>query len=187
MSFRIIQPASLRGTSYLCDVLSLTSEELRPVYDILESSEIQKVVFDGRMDFSCLLHYHGVRLQNIIDLQLADIESRARRGERFNGQISRFPKFVSRFDIKVNPGKYRAIHKLSGLTQCAAEHKLIPKNVTKKNSKHLLNVRLPTVNAVDHQMWMNRPFKHTHLEYAAYDVELIEMTYTKQSALRWDL
>ncbi|KAG6915174.1 hypothetical protein DXG01_012857 [Tephrocybe rancida] len=83
---RSIQPVFTPG-SFLFDAIKLSEEDIRPIFDILESSSVQKVVFDGRMDSSCLYHDHGVHLQNIVDLQLADIKSRAMRGEGFKEQL----------------------------------------------------------------------------------------------------
>ncbi|KAJ7778879.1 hypothetical protein B0H14DRAFT_2963064, partial [Mycena olivaceomarginata] len=67
---------------YLFDVLAIATEGLKPIFDILVSNQIQKVVFDGRMDQSALYHEYGVTMQNALDLQLADIKSCPRRGEK---------------------------------------------------------------------------------------------------------
>ena len=64
---------------YLIDVASIPLKHLRPVFDLLASSDVTKVVWDGRMDYSALYHDYGVRMRNVIDLQIVDILSRDSR------------------------------------------------------------------------------------------------------------
>jgi exonuclease 3'-5' domain-containing protein 1 len=69
---------------FVIDVLAFQKNKavhLAPIFDILKSEDIFKVVFDGRMDSSELLHGHGVKLNNVLGLQLADVLSREKRGE----------------------------------------------------------------------------------------------------------
>ena len=63
------------------------------MFDILSSNSVTKVVFDGRMDFSALYHEQNVEVQNVLDLQLVDIDSRVIRGEDMSLQLA--PGYLS--------------------------------------------------------------------------------------------
>ncbi|KAF8073305.1 ribonuclease H-like domain-containing protein [Lyophyllum atratum] len=161
VSLRIIHPPSSSAT-FLFDAVKIARSALRPVFDLLESNEIQKVVFDGRMDYSCLFHDHGIRLRDVVDLQLADIKSRVMRGEGEEEQIQRLrvSKSVQRNELAANRELYKAVHKLNGLMQCAEEHQLI----TPKTE-------------ITHISWMNRPLQESYLAHAVRDVKVIHQLY----------
>ncbi|KAG6899660.1 hypothetical protein C0993_008236 [Termitomyces sp. T159_Od127] len=163
ITLRSINPRASSPEAYLVDAVKLGQESLRPIFDLLENELILKVVFDGRMDSSCLLHDYGVRLQNVVDLQLADVKSRVH--ESLQRRIARFPRWISPWDVYQNPGRYEKIYKLSGLEQCAEEHSLIQKVFSKRQ--------------FDHSLWLERPAKEANLKYAARDVKLISMIFDK--------
>src|SRR5258706_8920154 len=81
LSIILLRGVTADSQTYIIDVTQLTPPSLRPILDLLLSPSIQKIVFDGRMDFSALYHELGVELQNVVDLQLVDIMSRFARGE----------------------------------------------------------------------------------------------------------
>lgn len=125
LSFRaIVASASSSNKTYIIDAVRLSTQDLRPIFDILESNEVLKVVFDGRMDYSCLYHDHGVQMRRVLDLQLADIKSRTTRGEGEAERLGRLGRLIPGGDLAVNHNRYMAIHKLGGLRQCAEEHKV---------------------------------------------------------------
>ncbi|KAF8075345.1 ribonuclease H-like domain-containing protein [Lyophyllum atratum] len=158
LSFRTMAPSPQHET-FVFDAVKLSSQDLRPIYDILESGKIMKIVFDGRMDYSCLFHDHGVRMRLTVDLQLADIKSRERRGEGETQQLQRLAKVVAWNDMNSNRAQYLPIHRLAGLRQCAEEHK----------------IAIPVGgNQVNHSMWLTRPLSPQSLAYAASDVVIIE-------------
>lgn len=80
----VVSPAS-EAPPFIIDVTVLDKQTLRPLFDLLESSLLTKIVFDGRMDYSALYHEFGASLQGVLDLQLADIHSRSVRGEGESG------------------------------------------------------------------------------------------------------
>ncbi|KAG6888701.1 hypothetical protein C0995_006492 [Termitomyces sp. Mi166 len=123
ITLRSIDPVSSNPEACLIDVVKLAQEYLRPIFDLLENEKVQKVVFDGRMDSSCLLHDYGVRLKNVVDLQLADVKSRAYQS--LERRMVQFPRWISRFDVLQNRDRYEQIYKLFGLEQCAEEHGVI--------------------------------------------------------------
>lgn len=116
---------SLGSTStmdiFLIDVLRLHNS-LSPVFDLLQSTEMVKIVFDGRMDFSALYHEFGVHLRNVIDLQLVDIRSRRSRGETNVGRVSRLGSYLNARHIASMPDLYASGVKLNALSLCIKEH-----------------------------------------------------------------
>ena len=127
---------------FLIDTLALDSETIRPVFDLLRSDEHTKVIFDGRKDWSELYHRYSVRLTRVLDLQLADIESRAKRGEGLQEQLNRLSPFCPRNEVQSQPKLFRMIHRLNGLELCAKEHNLV---------QHFDNVK-PSESIIHHQL-----------------------------------
>jgi len=76
ISLRALEPETSR-----IDTIGLVKDQLNPVFDIIKSSLVTKIVFGGRMDFGELYHGWGVSLRGVLDLQLADVESRHQCGE----------------------------------------------------------------------------------------------------------
>jgi hypothetical protein len=71
-----ISPTSV----WVVDVVALGDTAFKPVAsgqaslkDILESPEIEKLIFDPRMDSDALFHQFGVHLKNVFDVQLAEV------------------------------------------------------------------------------------------------------------------
>jgi 3'-5' exonuclease len=59
----------LPSKTYVVDAITLTAEipRLRP---FLQDRNIRKIVWDGRLGYSELWHRYGIRLENVLDLQL---------------------------------------------------------------------------------------------------------------------
>jgi hypothetical protein len=55
--------------TYIVDAITLKAEipKLRP---FLQHRNIRKIVWDGRLGYSELWHQYGIRLENVLDLQL---------------------------------------------------------------------------------------------------------------------
>ncbi|KAJ7450636.1 ribonuclease H-like domain-containing protein [Mycena latifolia] len=151
---------------YLIDAQTLGTSGLRPIFEFLESSDIRKVVFDGRMDQSALFHEHHVTLQNVVDLQLADITSRPLRGETEGStkQIDRLPPYLPFNEVQGKRWLYGKVHKLAGLGQALTEH-----TVDVSESQ----LALKTTSQAMHEDWERRPLSRSHLAYAANDIYLI--------------
>jgi exonuclease 3'-5' domain-containing protein 1 len=123
ISLRALEPEISR--TYLIDTVSLTKDQLNPIFDIIQSSSVTKIMYDGRKDFSELYHGCSVHLRGVLDLQLADVDSRRQRGENQWKQISRLLSFLPGREIYRKQYLYTAVHKLSGLESCIGEHKII--------------------------------------------------------------
>ncbi|KAJ7613332.1 ribonuclease H-like domain-containing protein [Mycena rosella] len=165
ISLGIPAPTPQKQCVYLIDTLALGTPELRPIFDLLESSDIQKVVFDGQMDQSALFHEHNVTIQSVVDLQLADIKSRRLRGEREGSpeQIGRLWPYLPRNKVASKASLYEKVHKLAGLGQALEEHE-VELNEQQMERKSLFS---------DQQRWIEHPLSRLHLQYAANDINLI--------------
>lgn len=182
ISLRALEPEITR--IYLIDTISLTKDQLIPVFDIIKSSSVTKIVFDGRMDFSELYHEWGVSLRSVLDLQLADVDSRRQRGKDKQDQIARLSPYLHRREISGQPGSYSAIHKLSGLEQCLKEHEItideLEKNKPSKDIFYalvMLKVYPDVLFVVTHRDWLKRPLPEPYLRYSSRDVYLIGILY----------
>lgn len=128
---RTTYPSSAQ--TYLVDVVSLSPSALDHVFNLLRSSNVLKIVFDGRMDFSALYHGHGVELQGVLDLQLVDVASRR---ESPREQFGRLGRYLNRGEVNGNKRMYVDIHKISGLAECVREHSAPgPQGVSKGRSE----------------------------------------------------
>jgi len=160
ISLRTIDPESSK--TYLFDAISITNDTLHPLFDILQSHSVTKIVFDGRMDFSELYHGRGVDLRNVLDLQLVDVDSRRQRGEDEDEQLGRLSPYLHHREIMGQASSYSKVHKLCGLEQCLREHKLIDVGEYKP---------------VSHNSWLKRPLPEEYLCYAARDVYFVGQLY----------
>jgi exonuclease 3'-5' domain-containing protein 1 len=121
---------SLRGATpisnkaFIIDVVSLDVTSLRPLFDLIESSAVTKVVFDGRMDFNAFYHEYGVIMRQVVDLQLADLRSRVLRGEDEEDQLNRLSPYLPRDEVLAHRTHYLQVQRLTGLDQCLREHKV---------------------------------------------------------------
>ncbi|KAE9406142.1 hypothetical protein BT96DRAFT_283577 [Gymnopus androsaceus JB14] len=151
--------------NFLFDILALPNSSLQPLFDILTNPDIRKILYDGRMDFCALYHGFGVKLVNVIDLQLADVKSRHVRGETHEKQSQRQRRCFSFKQINDprNAYKYDDVHVLQGLGPCLVDHQCM----STSPKKH-----------VDHETWKERPLSPQHLQYAAHDVVLIDILHS---------
>ena len=120
VTLRTTSPSPIR--TYIIDVVSLPRTALEPIFDILRSSNVCKVLFDGRMDYSAIYHSYGVELKNLLDVQLVDVVSRQTKGEGQAGQFRRLQRYLPHINFHSNVEAYQNVHKLSGLNQCVEEH-----------------------------------------------------------------
>ncbi|CAG8781916.1 15757_t:CDS:1, partial [Acaulospora colombiana] len=115
-----------RLSTFLIDVLAFQGKrkkkQLIPIFDIIQSSTIVKVVFDGRSDASELLHGSNVTLRRVVDLQIADITSRKQRGETTLRRLERLRGFLPRREIEENASLLRQVQRLNGLISALVEH-----------------------------------------------------------------
>ncbi|KAF8915164.1 ribonuclease H-like domain-containing protein, partial [Mucidula mucida] len=164
MTLRTTTSTALR--TYIFDTIYLSSTQLRPIFDLLQSNDIRKVFFDGRKDYSALYHEHHVTLQNVLDMQIADVVS---RGEDRDDQARRLYGFLHPPDVRgqpflnANAPMYANVQMLNGLRKCVEEHGL--------------DISMVISLSVSHPLWMERPLTDQHLRYAASDVLLIHALY----------
>src|ERR1700761_3343590 len=125
ISCRLLSGA-FAGSTYLVDVLPLSKGDLQPLFSILSDPSVTKIVWDGRMDYSELLHGFGITLRGVLDLQLADVRSRSLRGEGQAQQFYRLSsgRYINRREWAKSPQQYSRIHRIQGLKGAAREFKI---------------------------------------------------------------
>ncbi|GJE88829.1 hypothetical protein PsYK624_049160 [Phanerochaete sordida] len=146
---------------FLFDAPALGAAAFAPVLALLASPAHTKVLYDARMDWAELAHRHAARLAPVLDLQLADVQARAARGEGAQRQFARLAPFVPRGDTARDPAAFRDVHRLNGLAGAARDHGL-PEGYKPK---------------FDHTVWGRRPLSQGSLDYAAADIVLIAQLY----------
>nr|GAT47480.1 3'-5' exonuclease [Mycena chlorophos] len=153
------------GNVHLVQVPPIGRAALRPIFNLLESKAIQKVMFDGRSDQSALFYDCGkVTLRNVVDLQIADIEAR-RRNEPLGlaAQLNRLVPYLPFGVVNGSTHQYKHVHRLNGLVQASEEHGQPVDEAFAKEKKQL-------VVSLD---WAAESLSDDHIRYAAYDIALI--------------
>ena len=136
---------------YLIDAITLKGRALEPVFALLRSDEHTKIMYDARMDWSELFHRHNVELHRVLDLELADVDSRSLRGEGPDAQLTRLFSFCKESNVESQRSSYLEIHRLNSLEACATEHGVIhsPKKVKARKlffKKLILHTRLKAIS-----------------------------------------
>ncbi|KAJ6569066.1 hypothetical protein B0H19DRAFT_1256742 [Mycena capillaripes] len=104
LSLISLRTSSTPRTTYIVDVLALSSSELIAVFAPLSR------IIDG----------HEQRL----DLQLVDVSTRLLRGEGMDNQLGRLSPFFSTTNIIANRANYYKLHRLLSLSKTMKEHKV---------------------------------------------------------------
>jgi exonuclease 3'-5' domain-containing protein 1 len=168
--------------AYIIDVYAIGKAGLKPIFDLLESNVVRKVVFDGRMDQSALFHEYSVTMQNVVDLQLADVKSRRLRGEDEEEQIGRLSPYLRRGEVRANVQLYAEVHKLAGLGQVLREHDLEVDEEEQKikgtcsqrlSRRKLTRTWRILARGAAALNWSIHPPSPAQLSYAANDITLI--------------
>ena len=180
ITLRTTSPSSAQ--TYLIDVVRLSPSALHPIFTLLRSSSVLKIVFDGRMDFSALYHGHGVELQGVLDLQLVDVASRRESPEE---HLQRLGKYLNRGEINANKRMYVDVHKLSGLAECVREHSAADSQAASKGQGECIRINsaglsgLNIYPSVSHAHWGLRPLPKDYIAYANADATLIHTLFKK--------
>lgn len=110
---------------FVFDVISplLQRNDIDVLLNLLSDRSILKVVWDGRMDFLEIWATYGVALENVMDLQVAEVVSRKTvRGE---GEADRLRRLQSSFvttQLANGKGvKLDGLHAVVGLQKCWKE------------------------------------------------------------------
>jgi exonuclease 3'-5' domain-containing protein 1 len=117
----LIQIGTAGGeAAFLFDAARLQRKAgMRALLRLLACPDIRKIVWDGRQDAVALHEKYGVVLAGVLDLQLAEIISRANaRGEDDLRRRNRLVCVVGRSHALYKPEKYRHVHALMGLDTC---------------------------------------------------------------------
>ncbi|XP_066934835.1 piRNA biogenesis protein EXD1-like [Clytia hemisphaerica] len=149
-------------TVFLIDVLVLGEDAFKyGLKEILESTEVVKLMFDCRNDSVSLWHEYGVKLTNVLDMQLLEYMVRDLAGHKFP-----------------NPGRSTHWHKprVRGLDSTTEKY---------VRCEDKLNIGISDVKAVknsvaelmsaDRTVWRYRPLTKGLARYAALDVVMINV------------
>jgi len=185
--------ASLRV--FIIDILAIRSSP-PAINDLRQflSGGIIKVVWDGRMDSIEIFAALHVRLDKVLDLQVAEVISRKTvRGETDRQRTERLAQ--GRFGFRVvreNRETFRDLHLVVGMQRCLEEQKLdigVEKDGTCPSSHKL--IRYVELTLTSHffshflvkviemhknglsSKWMDRPLPANLLQYAANDIVIL--------------
>jgi exonuclease 3'-5' domain-containing protein 1 len=109
-----------RDEVFLVDVLGVPRETdaMRRLLALLGDPDVVKIMWDGRMDAVALRETYGVALAGVLDIQLAEVVSRAQaRGEEDDTRLERLMFAVGRRALST-PKAYSEMHSLAGLDGC---------------------------------------------------------------------
>ncbi|KAI9566063.1 ribonuclease H-like domain-containing protein [Boletus coccyginus] len=168
---------------FVFDVLALRAPNvltrLRPVLNLLTDPTVRKIMWDCRNDFLEIWAAYGVALQGVLDLQLAEISSRASvRGEKEWKRIARLAgRRLPLPLIKQNPDLFSGVHSLQGMDACLREARLL----TTGKDPQVVAMHKANGSAI----WSQRPLPSQLLQYAAHDIEMIGALYEHFKAKSW--
>ncbi|KAJ7611375.1 hypothetical protein DFH06DRAFT_1016077 [Mycena polygramma] len=160
-------PAPSKERPYIVDIQVIGKEASKPVFMLLESSQVRKVMFDGRMDQSALFHEYGVTMQNVVDLQLADIKSRRLRGEGQEEGMSRLCPYLRHNEVNAtsNVALYSKVQMLAGLGKAVKDHGI-------EGAEKKLKTKAQSAS-MDWVALSSGPRPRKILRYTANDISLI--------------
>ncbi|KZT54187.1 hypothetical protein CALCODRAFT_409266, partial [Calocera cornea HHB12733] len=147
---------------------------------LLANENIRKVVWDGRMDYLEILLTWGVAIKGAVDLQIAEILSRAAvRGESDRRRLDRLEDgFFSSVDVIGNSKLFEGLHLVLGMQKC-----LEFLGLDKEFSKDPTVQAMHAANRTDR--WMERPLSDRLIAYAAQDIKLLGKLYDTFEEKSW--
>ncbi|KAJ3554005.1 hypothetical protein NM688_g3324 [Phlebia brevispora] len=167
---------------FLFDVISphLSRYDIDALLNLFNDRNILKVVWDGRMDYLELWSTYGVSLENVLDLQVAEVVSRGVvRGE---GEIQRMKRLQQSYiSTQVSDrlgARLDGLHAVIGLQRCWKEC-----GFPAGNGKDPAVVKMH--KSIGSRMWVERPLTEQLLQYAAKDILLIGILYAQFSKQGW--
>lgn len=145
---------------------------------VLEDPKVVKLMFDCRVDSDALFHQHGVSLQNVFDVQLADVAAR-RRNHHAVSLLSGMPKCAARWlpkganqaeaNLAANDGK-------GGFDPSAPPDAVSIARVT-EHLKRKVKEQYASNLGGDGELWARRPLAEDVRRYAALDAWLLKEIY----------
>ncbi|EJD48685.1 hypothetical protein AURDEDRAFT_150817 [Auricularia subglabra TFB-10046 SS5] len=160
---RLISVGTVRARQvFLFDVAALRRESIQPLLDVLGNSAILKIVWDGRLDCVEMRRSYGVELRGVLDLQVADIASRAITG--VSAQTKKYQRWNPLHTVRFLDTE--GIHCLASLKSVLAAHGVKSSGPKSPNGK------------ISHDRWLERPLPEEYLTYAAGDIYELERVFT---------
>lgn len=147
---------------FLFDVAVLSRDAVQPLLGLLANATVLKIVWDGRLDCVELRRTYGVELRGVLDLQLADIASRAITG--VSDQTKKYQRWHPLHDVRFLDTE--GVHCLSSLKNVLSAHGVQPSGPKTPNAK------------ISHDRWLEHPLPKEYLGYAAGDIYELERVFT---------
>lgn len=105
---------------FLFDVLSPQQNAMAALVRLLDDPSIRKVMWDGRQDTYGIHTVYGIKLRNVLDLQLVELMARARRrGEKDQRLLNHLKASYLR-----PKGTLRSFEVVKGLQKCIEENRI---------------------------------------------------------------
>ncbi|KAI0752941.1 hypothetical protein C8Q80DRAFT_486532 [Daedaleopsis nitida] len=165
---------------FLFDALALSDKDdarLAPLLSLLRTSDVTKIVWDGRADFYEIAEAYGVLLGGVLDLQIAEVRQRSHQKSKKKSNL-RYLHTYNYFkrchaELEQNPSALDGIYRLYGLGHCANLFVVLDENGGKNAVVSALHKKNGT------EMWMQRPLPDVLLQYSAHDIEMIARMYER--------
>lgn len=110
--------------TFVYDAVLLDCSALMKVMDLLSNPELLKVMWDGRMDFSEIYHTYQKRIENVLDMQLAEVMSRTRQRQMEADRQRRIKAYLRPSLVFPWKDDYEGIHVVVGMKRCLDEQGL---------------------------------------------------------------
>lgn len=147
---------SIEDKIYLVDVIAFP-ENIATLKDILENPVLEKVVWDGRMDYSELWHGHGISVNPVLDLQLVRIYRvcDGRAGGSGFIKLEAMSRVFENIDYRLRQESGIDVSKLTRVhEQVKAKHK-----------------------RDETEFWIERPLSRDLQDYASFDIMQLKVLY----------
>ncbi|KAH7915527.1 ribonuclease H-like domain-containing protein [Hygrophoropsis aurantiaca] len=152
-----------------------------PLLDMLRNPLVHKIMWDCRNDFLEISGVYGIQIEGIIDLQLAEVESRRIfRGEkewRREGRISAGGRRLPVRVVKDDKDLFKDVHVVQGMDACLRECHLAT------GAKDPEIVAMHRANGS--VFWLERPLRRKLLVYASHDIQMLADLYSHFLEVDW--
>jgi exonuclease 3'-5' domain-containing protein 1 len=139
---------------------------------VLEDASITKLMFDCRVDSDALYHQHGIALNGVFDIQLADVAAR-RAASQSVALLSGVPKCAARHLGKGAAAEANALAAFDGVVDAAAGPDAAAISRVSEHLKSKVKASFAPDLGGDGTLWARRPLSADVRRYAALDAWLL--------------
>ncbi|EEH60389.1 uncharacterized protein MICPUCDRAFT_38106 [Micromonas pusilla CCMP1545] len=150
---------------------------------VLEDASITKLMFDCRVDSDALYHQHGIALNGVFDIQLADVAAR-RAASQSVALLSGVPKCAARHLGKGAAAEANALAAFDGVVDAAAGPDAAAISRVSEHLKSKVKASFAPDLGGDGTLWARRPLSADVRRYAALDAWLLVRIHDAMSDAR---